>query len=101
MTTVTSNRRPYNADNVIILDKGHAVWVLWSADPDVTAETVDVWDMSVEVVAHLRRVYKRDGHAQGGWIIDTRGLRDEHIATNKPDAMRILRQAITDYFNRD
>lgn len=102
------NRHPWDAAHVIYRDLGDSVDAVWVADPDI-AHKLRTGDrdtyvrlflstsLNVELVGHLRRVYKRDGYTQGGWLLEAYGGPD-YVGTRKPEAMARLREAAAAYF---
>ena len=108
MTVMTAAPRvPYDAKHVVLIDEGHRVTALWTPDADQAANpaSIDLLDRAndaVEVIATIRRVYKSEGWNVSGWLIDLpqEQVLGDFAASNKRDAMRVLRNAITAYFTR-
>lgn len=99
-------RRPYNAENVQIVDDGGpvvtAVWVSDpTVDPAVALENILCRDLpyEVEVIAEATRFYKQDGADFSGWIVSA-GANWGDSLPNKREAMKELRWAIRDRFQR-
>lgn len=107
MTAMATEKLPYDAKHVFIIDEGHSVYAFWTADPvkaaDAKAGRLDVGDIIMsydfQVIASMSRFYKRDGADFSGWVVESRGHNSDGIP-NKRDAMRELRAAIAEYFNR-
>lgn len=103
MPATAPRKRPYDADHVSVIDDGHHVTALWTPDPAQAAnprgiDLIDRANENVELIATLRRVYKKDGWPYSGWlIIDTVG---GDFAPNKREAMKALRHTINGYFGR-
>ncbi|MEV5940651.1 hypothetical protein [Streptomyces sp. NPDC051994] len=99
-------RRPYNAENVQIVDDGgpviSAVWVSDpTVDPAAALENILCRDLpyEVEVIAEATRFYKQDGADFSGWIVSS-GANWGDSLPNKRAAMKELRWAIRDRFQR-
>ncbi|MFF4576898.1 hypothetical protein ACFY15_00575 [Streptomyces sp. NPDC001373] len=99
------SRRPYNAENVRIVDEGAVVTAVWVSDPTIdpsaALENILRRDLpyEVEVIAEASRFYKRDGADFSGWVVAGNGGNSDGIP-NKREAMKNLGYAIRDHFTR-
>ncbi|MFD7016161.1 hypothetical protein [Streptomyces sp. NPDC059928] len=98
--------RPYNAENVQIVDQGLSVTALYipdleqAKDPKYVMEHItDRRYEAVEVVGEATRHFKHEGAVFSGWIVRSGSYYSEPIS-NKREALRQLRREITGYFNR-
>lgn len=98
-------KQPYRAESVQIVDMGHTVWALYIPDPEQANDPQHVADnllrpeyRDVEVLATMRRFYKKDGANFSGWIVEgpDGGYSDD--ISHKRQAMSGLRYAIAAYF---
>jgi hypothetical protein len=95
-------RRPYNAENVRIVDAGVVVTAVWCSDPTVdpavALENILHRDLpyEVEVIAEASWFFKNEGAYFSGWVV---GSSDP--IPNKREALRELRRCIADHFTRD
>lgn len=103
----------YDAKHVIYRESvyGKIVTAFWTSDQDLAALLADpnasddvvdrrLWLRDdVEIVATATRHYRYEGEDFSGWVVEIRRSRSEPIS-NKREAMKALRAAVADYFNR-
>ena len=98
-------RRPYNASSVQYVDRGTIVTALYIPDSQqaknpshVLMNILDRNHEGVEIVAEMRRYYKRDGASVSGWMMRSGTDHGSEPYPNKCEAMQALRIAVADYF---
>lgn len=96
---------PYDAKHAIYADRGHSVHAMWAPNAEQATDPngIDITDRAneaVEMIASIERRYKVDGYEEGGWFICTSGYGWDYAAPNKREAMKALRDAVSEYFNR-
>lgn len=102
-----ATHRPYNAKSVQYVDQGTIVTALYIPDPQQAEDPAHVLENildrskyeSVEIVAEATRFYKSEGADFSGWVVRCNQNPSDPIP-NKRDAMRELRWAVADYFER-
>ncbi|MEU1663617.1 hypothetical protein ABZ547_08375 [Streptomyces sparsogenes] len=106
MTENKTQRTPYDAEHVQIVDHGLVMTALYIPDPEqakdpsyVLEHITDSQYEAVEVVAEATRHFKNEGAAFSGWIVRSGYSYGEPIAT-KREALAQLHREITDYFTR-
>lgn len=98
-------RRPYNAENVEIVDEGPLVTAVWVSDPTIdpadALENILNSDLpyEVEVIATATRFLKKEGAGFSGWVVHSGHDYTDSIP-NKRAAMAALRDSINEYFVR-
>lgn len=108
---MSGEKLPYGAEHVIVRDFGLQVEAVWTGDPDLEAQLRHGDEATyrrlmltpaneIEPIASISRVYKYEGYTESGWLIGGNGYNAgrEYAATTKVEAMKMLRQAVTDYF---
>lgn len=100
-------RRPYNAENVQIVDQGLVMTALYIPDPEqakdpkyVLEHITDSRYAGVEVVAVATRHFKTEGASASGWFIRSGLDHGSEGYPNKRDMREALRLTIRDYFAR-
>lgn len=112
MTVMATEKLPYNAKHVIYRETagGMRVHALWTSDPEAAALLADpstpkdvidrLWFRDdVQVIATATRHYRYEGADFSGWIVESSGNPSD-VIRNKREAMRHLRAAVAEYFNR-
>lgn len=105
-------RRPYDAEHVLIRDFGKHVLAYWTEDPELARQLQEAsgdeeFDrvflnprVDIHVIAHVDRIYKRDGYNLSGWTLSKSGLGGgcDHAGPNKAGALKALKKAIAEHF---
>ncbi len=108
MTAEKADRTPYDADHVHIVDDGSFLTAIWIADPEKAKNPRAVLDAPLthesqddyETVAEATRYYKTRGATFSGWIVTSRNNYGTVPIPTKKAAMKDLKAAIAEYFNR-
>lgn len=99
-------RVPFALDRVLYLDKGTAVYALWTSDPGLWAAGAQaVWDallrrdVETEVIATARKFIKREGATFTGWVAEY-GIHSTDPMATKRQAVRELKRFTAERFTK-
>lgn len=99
-------RRPFNAENVQLVDDGLIVTAVWVSDPTVDPAVALEKNLypnlpyEVVVIAEATRHFKCEGASFSGWIVSCGNDYSTVPISRKRDAINELRGWVEGYFTR-